>query len=117
MQVVGASRQFEGEVTETDFGVAEEGGVAGGDELSGHLQEEIVAAVAEDIGEVTGQSFLGVGEGLRHGVVLATWKVDYSSKRNLGLKCTDFLPTVERPTPASRNREFSLYGSRRTLIK
>ena len=64
------------------------------------LEKEVVGALTESVGEIASQGFLFVGEGLRHGVILATGKVDYSSEQDLSLKCTDFLPTIERPTPS-----------------
>ena len=106
MEFVGAGGDEQGEVTQLQLGVAEEGGVGGGGEGAGDLGDKVIGALADGAGEFLGEGLLVGGELLRrHGISLATREVDFWPRGRLVPLCTKIPPTVEMPTRAERGSE------------
>jgi hypothetical protein len=101
VEFVGAAGDLEGEIAKAELGVAEEGGVGGGDQLPGDVQQEVVAALVEDVGQFAGESFLIRGQGLGHGVLLGDWRGGFLVETTSWLNVYGF-PTTFRDAHTSK---------------
>jgi len=61
--LVGLGAEAVDEVAEVELGVAEEGGLVGGDEGAGDGEEFVVGSLAEGLSELLGLGFAFRGEG------------------------------------------------------